>query len=152
MERSYLESRVSWRDVKWRGGKLVKAIITTIFEIAEISFRAWSGMSDAVRWRDAPSQPSTSATTYLAYLLNIFQFRNLKLNRFYWVYPQNRLISSYLSSHLEYFRNLTWPICPLIEFAYSLNGLGGKCWSWIPLQESTCENTKPAHKATKPTK
>jgi len=64
-----------------------------------------------------------------------------------WVYPQNRLILSYLSPHLEYFRNLILLICPLIEFAYSLNGLGGKCWSWIPLQESTCENTKQAHKA-----
>jgi len=29
---------VSWRDVKWRGGKLFKAIITTIFEIAEIYY------------------------------------------------------------------------------------------------------------------
>jgi len=32
MKRSYLESRVSWREIKWRCGKLFKgAIITTIF-------------------------------------------------------------------------------------------------------------------------
>jgi len=142
--------RVVWVDVTSSGevGSYLKPSSPQFSRLQRSLLCAWSGLSDAVRWRDAPSQLSTSAATYLAYLLEIFQLRNLKSNRlFCWVYPQNQLILSHLSSHQEYFCNLTWHICPLIEFAYSLNGLGGKCWSWISLQESICENTKPAHKS-----
>jgi len=143
MERSYLESRVSWHKIKWRGGKLFKvAIIITIFEITEISSPRliWTVRCGALKRRSISvihvnRNLSRVSTQYLS-------VQEPEIKSFYWLYPQNWLILSYLSSHLEYFRNLTF-----IEFAYSLNGLGGKCWSWIPLQESTCKNTKPAHKA-----
>jgi len=64
------------------GGYLKKPSSPRFSRLQRSLPRAWSGPSDAVRWRDAPSQPSTSASTYQAYLLNIFLFRNLKLNRF----------------------------------------------------------------------
>jgi len=139
---------VSWRDVKWRDGKLFKAIITIIFEIPEISSPRpiWTVRCGALK-RCSISAVHISSDSSRVSPRNLSVGGNLKLNRNCWVYPQNRLILSHLSPHQEYFRNLTWPICPHIVFAYSLNGLEGKCWSSIPLQESTCENTKPANES-----